>query len=111
MLRAFAAAALLPNGQVLMAGGSNADGTSNTISRAIQADDRQMGSHNEHALQSWICRSTAGQWQRAGLRWQWGVLYDPSTKQWSSTGPLYYSDGAGSTAVLLPNGAALMYGN
>jgi hypothetical protein len=39
------------------------------------------------------------------------VLYDPSTAQWTTTGPFYYGGGTGENATLLSNGNVLMYGN
>jgi hypothetical protein len=42
-----------------------------------------------------------------------GVVYDPSTADWTATGPLYYSLAgvAGDGVTLLPNGDVLAYGN
>jgi N-acetylneuraminic acid mutarotase len=108
--RAFAAAALMSNGQVLMAGGSNLDGTSNNSAELYNAatgkwtaTTNMPSGHNTPATvlpNGKVLVSGGG-----------GVLYDPSTAQWTVTGPLYYSGGTGSTAVLLPNGDVLMYGN
>jgi hypothetical protein len=108
--RAFAAAALLPNGQVLMAGGSNLDGTSNDTAELYNpatgkwiATTNMPSGHNTPAtllLNGKVLVSGGG-----------GVVYDPATAQWSPTGPLYYSGATGNTAVLLPNGDVLMYGN
>ena len=110
MPRAFAAAALLTNGHVLMAGGSNADGTSNTTAELYNPAAGQWtttasmpSSHTSPATllpNGKVLVSGGG-----------GVLYDPSTGQWSPTGPLYYTGGTSNTAVLLPNGDVLMYGN
>ena len=109
--RAFAAAALLPNGQVLIAGGSNLAGTSNTTAELYNptagkwaATTSMPSSHGSAATllaSGNVLVSDAGG----------GVVYDPSTAQWAPTGPLYYNFGASPTAALLPNGNVLMYGN
>src|SRR5215469_14835508 len=101
--RALAAAALLPNGQVLVAGGSNLDGSSNNTADLYNAatgkwtaTTNMPSSHNAPAtllLNGKVLVSGGG-----------GVLYDPSSRQWSSTGALYYSGGTSNTAVLLPDG-------
>jgi N-acetylneuraminic acid mutarotase len=108
--RAFAGATLLPNGQVLMAGGSNLDGSSNATAELYHpssgtwtATTSMPSGHNTPAtllLNGKVLVSGGG-----------GVVYDPATAQWSPTGPLYYSGATGNTAVLLPNGDVLMYGN
>jgi hypothetical protein len=38
-------------------------------------------------------------------------LYDPSTRQWTSTPALYYGASTGISATLLTNGDVLIYGN
>ena len=108
--RVAAGAALLPNGQVLMAGGSNLDGNSNSTAELYNpatgrwtATTNMPSAHGAPAtllLTGKVLVSGGG-----------GVLYDPSTGLWGSTGPLYYTGGTGSTAVRLPDGDVLMYGN
>jgi hypothetical protein len=108
--RAFAAAALLPNGQVLMAGGSNANGTSNSTAELYDpatgrwtATTSMPSGHGSPATllsNGKVLVSGGG-----------GVLYDVVTAQWTATGPFYYSGGTGSTAVRVPGGDVLMYGN
>ena len=106
--RAFAGAALLPNGQVLMAGGSNLDGTSNTTAELYNpATGKWTATTNmptNHTGPATLL--TSGKVLVSG-----GVVYDPSTAQWTSTGPLYYSGGTSESAALLTNGDVLMYGN
>lgn len=107
--RAFAGAALMTNGQVLTAGGSNLNGSSNTTAEIYnpsagtwKATTTMPSNHSSPAilLQSGKVLVAGGG----------GVLYDPTTAQWTTTGPLYYSLADGSTA-LLPNGDVLTYGN
>ena len=110
--RAFAAAALLANGQVLMAGGSNLEGTSNTTAELYNpvtgkwaATTSMPSSHGSAA--TLLPNGNVLVSDGSG-----GVVYDPSTAEWSATGPLYYNfGGANSTAALLPSGDVLMYGN
>ena len=107
--RAFAATTLLRNGQVLVAGGSNLDGTSNSTAELCDpatgkwtATTAMPSSHTSPAallLEVRVLVAGGG-----------GVLYDPSTEQWTETGALYYSSTNGS-ATLLPNGNVLLYGN
>src|SRR5438270_12637586 len=93
-----------------MAGGSNADGTSNTTAELYNpatgkwtATTSMPSGHGAPAtllLNGKVLVSGGG-----------GVLYDPSTAQWSLTGALYYGSGSSNTAAMLPNGKVLMYGN
>lgn len=107
--RAFAGAALLTNGQVLIAGGSNLEGTSNNTAELYNpasgkwtATTVMPSGHNGPAalLPSGKVLVIGGG----------GVLFDPTTAQWTPTGPLYYTITGGS-AALLPNGDVLAYGN
>jgi len=110
--RAFAGVALLRNGQVLIAGGSNLDGTSNTTAELYTpvagkwtATTAMPGNHTAPAalLPSGKVLVVGGG----------GVIYDPTTAQWTETGPLYYSIAgvSGDTTALLGNGDVLAYGN
>jgi len=108
--RAFAGVALLKNGQVIMAGGSNLDGTSNMTAELFTpvagkwtATTDMPGGHSSPAA-----LLASGKVLLAGGG---GVIYDPTTAQWTATGPLYYSGGTGGTAALLGNGDVLIYGN
>jgi N-acetylneuraminic acid mutarotase len=106
--RAFAGAALLRNGQVLMAGGSNLDGTSNTTAELYTpvtgkwtaTTDLPAGREAPATL------LTNGNVLLAGGG---GVIYNPTTAQWTATGPLYYTITGGSS-LLLGNGNVLVYG-
>jgi hypothetical protein len=107
--RAFAGAALLRNGQVLLAGGSNLEGTSNTTAELFTpvtgkwtATTDMPGGHSSPAT-----LLGSGKVLVIGSG---GVIYDPTTAQWTATGPLYYSITGGS-AALLGNGDVLAYGN
>lgn len=107
--RAFAGAALLKNGQVLMAGGSNLEGTSNTTAELYTpvtgtwTTTTDMPSN--HTSPATLLASGKVLVVGGG-----GVIYDPSTAQWTATGPLYYGI-TGGTAALLRNGDVLAYGN
>ena len=106
--RAFAAVALLKNGQVLAAGGSNLQGTSNNTAELYTpatgkwtATTDMPGGREAPAMVL-----PNGNVLVAGGG---GVIYNPSTAQWSETGRLYYTI-IGGTAALLPNGNVLAYG-
>lgn len=109
--RALHGAALLLNGEVLVAGGSNADGTSNTTAELY---NRTMG--------TWTATGTmpTGQSSPAALLSNGQVLvaggdsaelYNPSMGHWTSTPNLYYGSSTGISAAFLPNGDVLIYGN
>jgi N-acetylneuraminic acid mutarotase len=107
--RAFAAAAMLGNGEVLMAGGSNLDGTSSATAELYNpatgkwAETTDMsGNHTSAAI-----LLPSGEVLVVGGG---GVIYDPSTAQWTETGALYYDLMGGSVAPLR-NGDVLVYGN
>ena len=107
--RAFAAAVLLTNGKVLVAGGSNGDGTANATAEIYDpstgkwtATTNMPSSHSSPGA-----LLVSGKVLIAGGG---GVLYDPTTAQWSPTGALYYGLFNGS-AVRLANGNVLAYGN
>jgi len=109
--RALHGAALLQNGQVLVAGGTNAEGTSNATAE--------------------LYSPTTGSWKATGSMFtgqnspatllpngkmlvaggDTAELHAPSTGQWISTAPLYYGASTGISATLLTNGDVLIYGN
>ena len=107
--RAFAGAALLRNSQVLMAGGSNLDGTSNTTAELYTPVTGKWTATTDmpsgHSSPATLLGSGKVLVIGSG-----GVIYDPTTAQWTATGPLYYSI-TGGTAALLGNGDVLAYGN
>jgi len=110
--RAFAAAALLPNGQVLMAGGSNLVGTSNTTAELYNPTTGKWAATTSMPSSHGSAATLLANGNVLVSDGSGGVVYDPSTAQWSPTGPLYYNfGGANPTAALLPNGDVLMYGN
>jgi N-acetylneuraminic acid mutarotase len=100
---------LLTNGKVLVAGGSNADGTANATAEIYDPSTGKWAATtnmpSNHSAPGALLVN--GKVLIAGAG---GALYDPSTAQWSSTGALYYSLSNGS-AVRLGNGNVLAYGN
>jgi N-acetylneuraminic acid mutarotase len=108
--RAFAGAALMQNGEVLVAGGSNANGTSNVTAELYNpSSGKWTATTNMPAGRSGPAALLLnGKVLVAGGG---GVVYNPSTAQWTATGPFYYTGGTGGSATLLPNGDVLLYGN
>jgi hypothetical protein len=109
--RAFAGAALLPNGEVLMAGGSNANGSSNTTAELYNpstgtwtATSSGPTSHDSPATLLLSGKVLVADGST-------GNLYDPSTGQWTSPSTLYYTGSTSTSAALLSNGDVLLYGN
>lgn len=108
--RAFAGAALLKNGQVLMAGGSNLEGTSNATAELYTPVSGKWAATTSmpsgHEAPATLLASGSVLVAGGG-----GLIYNPTTAQWTATGPLYYTGMTGGTAVLLGNGDVLTYGN
>jgi N-acetylneuraminic acid mutarotase len=109
--RAFHGATLLPSGQVLVAGGSNADGSSNLSAEVYDPPTgtwKATGNMNSsHAAQLTLLQN--GQ---ALVADETAELYDPATRHWTKTSTMYYTFGTSRlAAVLLTNGDALVYGN
>ena len=103
-------ATLLANGQVLVAGGEDTSGhliaaaeLYNPATGRWTATTNMPTGHSSPAI-----LLASGKVLVAGSG---GVVYDPSTAQWTATGSFYYSGGTSGSAVLLPNGDALLYGN
>ena len=107
--RAFAGAALLTNGQVLMAGGGNLEGTSNSTAELYDPASGKWTATTDmptgHDGPATLLPSGKVLVIGGG-----GIIYDPTSTQFTPTGPLYYSTTGGS-AALLPNGDVLAYGN
>src|SRR6516165_3118628 len=78
--------------------------------RALQSGRRQMDSHREHALQSHVPRNAAPQRQSACLGRRGSALRF-FHRPMELDRIVYYGGGTSSTAVLLPKGDVLMYGN
>jgi N-acetylneuraminic acid mutarotase len=109
--RAFHGATLLPSGQVLVAGGSNADGSSNF---SAELYDPSTGTWKSTGSMSYSHASplTLLQDGQVLVANETAELYDPATKQWTKTSAMYYTFGTSRlAAVLLTNGDALVYGN
>ena len=109
--RALAGAALLASGEVLVAGGSNADGTSSRTSELYNPSTGKWTSTgnmpvSENAPATLL---SDGRVLIAGV--DDGELYNPTTGQWTETPGLYYPDSTGITAAFLLNGNVLIYGN
>lgn len=109
--RAFHGATLLPNGQVLVAGGSNPDGSSNFSAELYDPATgtwKSTGSMNlSHAAPLTLLQD--GQ---ALVADETAELYDPGTGQWAKTSAMYYTFGTSRLAtVLLTRGEVLVYGN
>jgi hypothetical protein len=109
--RALHGVALLQNGQVLVAGGTNAEGTSNLTAElyspttgAWKATGSMPTGQNSPAT-----LLANGKVLVAGG--DTAELYDPTTGQWTSTPALYYGASTGISATLLTNGDVLIYGN
>jgi N-acetylneuraminic acid mutarotase len=109
--RAFHGATLLPNGEVLVAGGSNADGSSNVSAELYDPSTgtwKATGKMNS----SFAAQLTLLQNGHVLVADETAELYDPATRQWTNTSAMYYNFGTSRlAAVLLPSGDALVYGN
>ncbi len=113
--RASHGATLLQNGQVLIAGGTNSDGTSGDTAELYDPSKgtwKATGSlHNYHPLAlTLLPDGRALKVDASGTTGAAGELYDPSKGQWTLTSGTYYSHTGVSTA-LVPNGDVLVYGN
>jgi Galactose oxidase, central domain len=109
--RAWHGATLLPNGQVLVAGGTNAT-TSAELYDPSKGTWTTTGSlPNFHLFALMLLQDgRALAVDESDSSYTPGQLYDRSTGQWTATTNMYYSHSGVSTA-LLPNGDALVYGN
>ena len=109
--RALHGATLLRNGQVLVAGGTNAT-TSAELYDPSKGTWTATGSlRNYHLVVLVLLQDgRALAVDESDSSYTPGQLYDPSTGQWSSTTNMYYSH-AGVSTALLPSGNVLVYGN
>ena len=108
--RALHGATLLPNGQLLVAGGTNAT-TSAELYDPSKGTWTATGSlPNFHLVALTLLQDgRALAVDESGSSGP-GQLYDPSTRGWKATTNMYYSHTGVSTA-LLANGDVLVYGN
>jgi hypothetical protein len=109
--RAFHGATLLANGEVLVAGGSNADGSSNFSAELYDPSTgtwKTTGKMNlSHAAQLTLLQNG-----KALVADETAELYDPATRQWTKTSTMYYTFGTSRlAAVLITSGDVLVYGN
>ena len=109
--RALHGATLLRNGQVLVAGGTNAT-TSAELYDPSKGTWTATGSlRNYHLVVLVLLQDgRALAVDESDSSYTPGQLYDPSTGQWTSTTNMYYSH-AGVSTALLPSGNVLVYGN
>lgn len=109
--RALHGATLLQNGQVLVAGGTNAT-TSAELYDPSKGTWTATGSlPNFHLVALTLLQDgRALAVDGSGSSYTPGQLYDPSTRGWTATTNMYYSHTGVSTA-LLTNGNVLVYGN
>jgi uncharacterized repeat protein (TIGR01451 family) len=113
MARSGHTATLLPNGKVLVAGGSDSNFSSITsaelydpVTHTWSATLPSQVGHSGHTA----TLLTSGKVLVAGGSSNIGELYDPSTKTWSYTGLLINGNRKDHTATLLPNGKVLLAG-
>jgi N-acetylneuraminic acid mutarotase len=109
--RAFHGATLLPSGKVLVAGGNNADGSSNVSAELYDPSTgtwKATGKMNSsHAAQLTLLQNG-----HVLIADETAELYDPTTAQWTKTSTMYYTFGTSRLATaLLTSGDALVYGN
>ncbi len=111
MARGSAGAALLPNGEVLVAGGTSVNGTAGTSSELYNPSTGKWMATGAMP----VSESAAATLLPDGLVLVAGVnsgeVYNPSTGKWTVTPNLYYTDATGTSAVALTNGDGLLYGN
>ncbi len=109
--RALHGATLLPNGQVLVAGGTNAT-TNAELYDPSKGTWTQTGSlPNFHLFALTLLRDgRALAVDESDSSYTPGQLYDSSTRKWKATTQMYYSH-AGVSTALLTNGNMLVYGN
>jgi hypothetical protein len=109
--RAWHGATLLPNGLVLVAGGTNTT-TSAELYDPSKGTWTTTGSlPNFHLVALTLLQDgRALAIDESGSSITPGQLYDFSTRQWTATTNMYYSH-TGVSAALLPNGDVLVYGN
>jgi N-acetylneuraminic acid mutarotase len=90
--RAFHGATLLPSGQVLVAGGSNADGSSNFKAELYDPATGTWRTTGRMNL-SHAATLTLLQDGQALVADETAELYDPATGQWTKTSAMYYTFG------------------
>ncbi len=109
--RAFHGAVLLADGEVLVAGGSNLDGTAGNTAELYNP---ATGTWKDTGAMPIAMSAPATLLQNGTVLiagGDGGEVYHPLTGQWTETPPLYYLDSTGISATLLPSGDVLIYGN
>ncbi len=110
--RARQGATLLQNGQVLVAGGVNVDGSAGTTAELYNPSTGTWKAATGSMPSAQASPATLllnGQVLVAGG--DTAELYDPSKGQWTLTPNLYYGSSTGISTALLTNGDVLIYGN
>lgn len=109
--RGNAGAVLLPNGQVLVAGGASTDGSAGASSELYNPATGKWTATGTMP----ISESAPATLLQSGLvlvaGGDSGEIYNPSTGKWTATPRLYYTDATGNSAAALTNGSGLLYGN
>ena len=109
--RGNAGAVLLPNGEVLVAGGVSTDGSAGTSSELYNPATGKWTATGSMP----IAESSPAALLQNGLvlvaGGDFGEIYNPSTGEWTETARLYYTGATGTSAAALTNGSGLLYGN
>jgi Galactose oxidase, central domain len=109
--RALHGATLLPNGQVLVAGGSNATTNAELYDPSKGTWTTTGSLPNFHLVALALLQDgRALAVDESDSSFTPGQLYDSSTRQWTPTTQMYYSH-AGVSTALLTKGNLLVYGN
>jgi len=109
--RALAGAVLLQNGQVLVAGGTNADGSSNMTAELYSPITGTWTSTGSMPTSQDSPATLLLNGQALVAGGDSAQIYDASKGQWAPTPALYYGSSTGISTALLANGDVLIYGN
>lgn len=109
--RPAAGAALLPNGEVLVAGGIDTDGSAGNTSELYNPSTGKWTPTGNMPIAQSAPATTLLNGQVLVAAGDSGELYNPSTGKWTQTPRLYYLDSTGISVTLLGNGDVLLVGN